>query len=51
MVLQFQPVLQARIARNVSGIDSQLYDEAVTLQRKFLEEIEQQHSAQDAMET
>eukprot|EP00850_Spirogloea_muscicola_P018299 SM000166S02480 [mRNA] locus=s166:64511:65627:- [translate_table: standard] len=30
-----QPVLQARVARDVSGLDERLWDEALALRRKF----------------
>mmetsp|Transcript_15918 Transcript_15918/g.41268 ORF Transcript_15918/g.41268 Transcript_15918/m.41268 type:complete len:130 (-) Transcript_15918:44-433(-) len=33
-------ILIARIARNVNGIDEQLYQEALYAQRRFLEELE-----------
>lgn len=33
-------ILIARIARNVNGIDEQLYHEALYAQRRFLEELE-----------
>uniref|UniRef100_A0A061SGW8 Uncharacterized protein n=1 Tax=Tetraselmis sp. GSL018 TaxID=582737 RepID=A0A061SGW8_9CHLO len=32
------PVLVARVARNVNGIDPQLFDEALQLRRRFLEQ-------------
>mmetsp|Transcript_36634 Transcript_36634/g.103412 ORF Transcript_36634/g.103412 Transcript_36634/m.103412 type:complete len:125 (-) Transcript_36634:614-988(-) len=34
-------LLLVRVGRNVNGIDSQLYDEALELRRKFIESLEQ----------